>query len=100
MAVFGEAKCFYRSLQIFGYYMKTIELSIPDYLDLDNNEAKMLLASKLYEMGRLTIGQAAEFVDLSKATFMELLSYYNVALINYPPEDLEKDISTARKYSN
>jgi predicted HTH domain antitoxin len=40
--------------------MKTIELKIPDTLNLNVREAKMLLALRLYEKGKLTLGQAAE----------------------------------------
>ena len=33
-------------------------------VDLSNKEAKMVLASKLYEMSKLSLGQAAEFCRL------------------------------------
>ena len=41
--------------------MKTIQLNIPDMVDFDEREAKMLLASRLYEKGKVTLGQAAVF---------------------------------------
>lgn len=59
--------------------MKTIQLNIPDSVELNDREAKMVLASRLYEIGKLSIGQAAEMVGLSKRTFMELLGDYDVA---------------------
>ena len=62
--------------------MKTIQLNIPDTVDLDDREAKMLLASRLYEKGKLTLGQAADLVGLSKRAFMELLSDYDVAWLS------------------
>jgi len=37
--------------------MKTLTLHIPDHLDLDPNEAAMLLATRLYEQGKLSLGQ-------------------------------------------
>ena len=78
--------------------MKTIQLNIPDNLDLDDREAKMLLASRLYEKGKLTLGQAAELAGLSKSTFMELLSDYDVDLINHPVSDLDSDIRNAANF--
>ncbi len=63
--------------------MKTVTLNIPDTLDLDDREAAMLLATKLYEQGKLSLGQAAEVAGYSKRTFMELLSRYNVPVFNY-----------------
>lgn len=78
--------------------MKTLTLNIPDNLDIDNREAAMLLATKLYEQGKLSLGQAAELAGYSKRTFMELLSNYNVSLFNYDEEDLENDIRNIRRY--
>lgn len=79
--------------------MKTIKLNIPDTVDLNDREAKMLLASRLYEKGKLTLGQAADLVGLSKSTFMELLGDYDVSILNYPPSELDNDINNARDYS-
>ena len=79
--------------------MKTIKLNIPDTVDLNDREAKMLLASRLYEKGKLTLGQAADLVGLSKSTFMELLVDYDVSILNYPPSELDNDINNARNYS-
>ena len=79
--------------------MKTILLNIPESLDLNDREAKMLLASRLYEKGRLTLGQGAEMTGLSKSTFMELLADYDVNLINHTLTDLDADIDNAKNYS-
>ena len=79
--------------------MRTIHLNIPDTVDLNDREAKMLLASRLYEKGKLTLGQAAELVGLSKRAFMEILGDYDVSIVNYPLSELENDIKNARDYS-
>lgn len=78
--------------------MKTITLQIPDTLDLDRQEAAMLLATKLYEQGKLSLGQAAELAGYSKRTFMELLSKYNVPVFNYDPGEIVNDIKNAGNY--
>ncbi|HEV7350123.1 UPF0175 family protein [Telluribacter sp.] len=75
--------------------MKTLTLNIPDYIDLDDREVAMIVASRLYEQGKLSLGQAAELVGLSKRTFAELLSKYDVAIINHPASDLARDIQNA-----
>ena len=74
--------------------MLTIEL--PD--NLDERDAKMLLAAKLYEKGSLSLGQAAELAGYSKPTFMELLANYDVPVFTYSEEELEKDILNAQKH--
>ena len=76
--------------------MKTILINIPESLDLNDREAKMLLASSLYEKGKLTLGQGADMVGLSKSTFMELLADYDVSLINHDSSDLDSDIDNAK----
>lgn len=78
--------------------MKTIVLNIPDTLDLDDREAAMLLATRLYEQGKLSLGQAAELAGYSKRTFMELLGRYNVPIFNYDPSELANDIKNAGNY--
>lgn len=55
----------------------------------------MLIASKLYEKGKLSLGQAAELAGYSKRTFMELLKDYDVSIFNYPSSELEKDAENA-----
>ena len=75
--------------------MKVLTLSIPDNLDVNEKDLAMLVASKLYEQGKLSLGQAAEMAGFSKRTFVELLGQYNVSLFNYPPSDLLRDISNA-----
>ena len=75
--------------------MKTLTLTIPDSLDLNSKEAAMLIASRLYEQGRLSLGQAAELAGYSKHTFMELLGEYGVSIINYPASELARDVANA-----
>ena len=76
--------------------MKTLTVQIPD--SVDEREAKMLLAAKLYEKGSLSLGQAAELVGYSKRTFMELLGNYEVSVFDYSEAELEKDIQNAQNY--
>ncbi len=75
--------------------MKVLTLNIPDSLDLDNMQVAMLVASKLYEQGKLSLGQAAELAGLTKRTFAELLGNYNVSIFNYPASDISRDVANA-----
>jgi predicted HTH domain antitoxin len=43
--------------------MRTVTLDIPDTLDLDNKEISMLVATRLYEQGKLSLGQAEKFLN-------------------------------------
>jgi predicted HTH domain antitoxin len=75
--------------------MRHLTLNIPDNLDLNDDEVVMMLAAKLYEEGKLSLGQAADLVGLSKPTFTEVLGKYHVSLFNYPPSDLTRDVRNA-----
>ena len=75
--------------------MKTVTLNIPDSLNMDNREVAMLVASRLYEQGKLSLGQAAEIVGLTKRTFAALLGKYNVSIFNSPSSDLTSDVLNA-----
>jgi len=70
-------------------------LNIPDNVELDNSEVSMLVASRLYEQGKLSLGHAAEIAGLTKRTFTELLGRYNVSIFNYPASDLARDVQNA-----
>jgi predicted HTH domain antitoxin len=76
--------------------MKTLTVQIPD--SLDEKEATMLLAAKLYEKGSLSLGQAADLAGYSKRTFMELLGNYEVSVFDYSETELERDILNAQNY--
>lgn len=75
--------------------MRTVNFIIPDNVDLNDKDIKMLVASTLYEKGKLSLGQAAKLAGLTKKTFAELLAKYEVSIFNYPPSDLTRDVKNA-----
>lgn len=75
--------------------MKTLTLNLPDSIDLDNKDLSMLIATRLYEQGKLSLGQAAELAGLTKRTFAELLAKYNISIFNFPASDIAKDVANA-----
>lgn len=73
--------------------MKDVIIQIPEDLEWRDAEIKRFLAAKLYEIGKLSLGQAAVMAGLSKRAFSEILADYDVSLINYSAEDISKDAS-------
>ena len=71
--------------------MQQLVLELP--IEIPITEAKLLLAAKLFELGRLSLGQAAELAGYSKATFMELLGSLNVPVFDYPAEELQEELA-------
>jgi predicted HTH domain antitoxin len=71
--------------------MTTITLQVPDSLGEYQNDTIRFIAAKLYESGKLSLGQAADMAGLSKRTFAELLGDYDVSLLNYPASEMLRD---------
>jgi predicted HTH domain antitoxin len=72
--------------------MSTGELRVTLPLSLLEDEAKLLLAVKLYEIGKVSLGQAAKLAGFSKRKFMEVLGWYHIPLFDYSPDDLRQEI--------
>jgi len=79
--------------------MKTLTVKLPSTVELDERELLIMLASKLYEKGKLSLGQAAELAGFSKRAFAEILGSYGVSIFNYSEDDLERDAENAKNYS-
>lgn len=75
--------------------MKTLTLNVPDNVDVDNRDLAMLVSTRLYEQGKLSLGQAAEIAGLTKRAFAELLGSYDVSIFNFPATDLSRDVANA-----
>jgi len=75
--------------------VKTVNVRLPDSVDLDDREARTILAAHLYKQGRLSLGQAAELADLSKRAFAEILGRYEVSLFNEEAAEIDEDIRHA-----
>lgn len=63
-------------------------------------EAKLLLAFKLYETGRLSSGLAAQMAGISRIAFLFELGKHGLSPFGARVEDLEEDLINARKASN
>jgi len=60
-------------------------------------EARMLLAAKLYELGRVTAGVAAQIAGVERLAFLASLAGYGVPAINIKDEEVALEIESARK---
>ena len=69
---------------------------LPDVMRMNRSEfereARMAMAVKLFEMGKLSSGYAAQLAGIGRVDSILSLSKYGVAYMNYPPEELEQDI--------
>lgn len=58
-------------------------------------EAKIAMAVKMYEMKRLSSGMAANLLGMERAAFLLLLHRYGVAAIDLTEEELLRDFENA-----
>lgn len=81
--------------------MKTLSIKYPESVlatlnlspETFEQEAKTALAVKLYEMGRLTSGQAAALVGISRIDFLLNCPRYGAATVQWDKEELEAEFS-------
>lgn len=75
--------------------------SIPAILNLSpesfEQEAKVALAIKLYEMGRLTSGQAASLAGISRVAFLLNCKRYGSASVEWDREELDAEFPEAKR---
>ena len=53
---------------------------------------KVLLAIKLYESEKVSLGQAAKIAGFTKRAFMEILGRHRIPVFRYSPEDLRQEL--------
>ncbi len=63
-------------------------------------EARVLLALKLYETGKLSTGLAAQFAGIPRTAFFYELSRNNLSPFGETAEELEDDLEYARRASD
>ena len=71
--------------------MAQITIELPD--NISGEEARLFLAAKLFELDKLSLGKSAEMSGYSKNTFIELVSKMGIPVIQYSPEELEREMS-------
>jgi predicted HTH domain antitoxin len=60
---------------------------------VDPDEGRLLMAIKLFEIGRATLGQAAELAGYTKAGFIDVLGHHGIPVLNSPAAELADEIA-------
>ena len=64
-------------------------------------QLRLMAGLKMFELGKLSSGKAAELAGMSRVEFLEACGRYHVSIFNYPPdefaEELDRDFKTLKK---
>ncbi len=65
---------------------------------------RLMAALKMFELGKVSSGKAAQLAGMSRVEFLETCGRYRVSVFNYSAQELEqeirKDLETSRKLDN
>ncbi|MBI4946556.1 MAG: UPF0175 family protein [Bacteroidetes bacterium] len=61
-----------------------------------SDEIKKMAMIKLFEIGKISSGRAAEFLGMTRIAFLEILEKYNVSYFSYKNKDeILEDLNNA-----
>ncbi|MGB7439471.1 MAG: UPF0175 family protein [Coleofasciculaceae cyanobacterium] len=83
--------------------MSTVQIEVPEEVLISlketpetiSRELSILAAVKLFELGKLSSGRAAQLAKLSRIEFLNLIGRYQVSPFALSPEELEQDVLNA-----
>jgi predicted HTH domain antitoxin len=83
--------------------MSTVTIEIPEEILISlketpetlSRELRILAAVKLFELGKLSSGRAAQLAGMSRIEFLTVLGRYQVSPFSLTSEQLEQDVNNA-----
>jgi predicted HTH domain antitoxin len=90
-----------RAILLVEVLMSVLTLELPDAMLAANAmtpeaiaaEARLFLAAKWFEMGRLSGARAAQLAGLSRAEFVIAVSRLGISPIQVDPEDIDRELA-------
>ena len=82
-------------MQLIIEYPRLLPDALQQTQDEFEREAKMAMAVKLFELGKLSSGMAANLVGMERVAFLLALYRYGVAMIALDTAELESDLKNA-----
>lgn len=80
--------------------MNQVQLTLPEGFEQAiqlttaelESQIRLMAALKMFELGKLSSGKAAELAGVSRVEFIELCGRYKVPAIQYEPGELEREL--------
>lgn len=80
--------------------MSQVQLTLPEGFEQAvqltpaelESQIRLMAALKMFELGKLSSGKAAELARVSLVEFLEICGRYKVPVIQYEPGELEREL--------
>ncbi len=63
-------------------------------------EVRFLAAAKLYELGKISSGKAAQMAGLPRVEFLSKLGQYGIAAVNLSGDEIQAEVKIALGHEN
>ncbi len=88
----------------YAWFVKAIQIEYPEAWtaaagsssERFENEARLALGMKLFEMGRLTSGQASQLAGISRLAFLFACPQWNVPAVHWDADELAAEFKPIR----
>lgn len=67
-----------------------LNMNLP--VSVSEEDIRLFLAIKLFEVGKISLGQAAKLANFSKRSFIDVLGRYQIPVCNYDAGELRQEI--------
>ncbi len=86
--------------------MSLLELRLPDGFEQAvhltraelESQVRLMAALKMFELGKLSSGKAAELAGVSRVEFFDLCGRYHVPIIQYDGDELKAELAFLAKW--
>jgi predicted HTH domain antitoxin len=87
--------------------MTQLQLDLPEGFELAVNlttaelesQVRLMAALKMFELGKLSSGKAAELAGVSRIEFLDLCGRYQVPVIQYDEDDLTRELEVLNSWN-
>ncbi len=81
-------------------YPKGFEDSVHLAKEEMEQHLRLMAALKMFELGKISSGKAAELAGLSRVEFFETCGRYRVSLFNYREEEIKEELESDSRFQS
>ncbi len=74
-------------------YPEGLETAVSTTQQEFEDQIRLMAALKMFELGKLSSGKAAQLAGISRVAFFEMCGRYHVPIINYSAAEIESELA-------